>query len=263
MPALTRQVSRSNSYSRRVRRRVSKGFRGSSSKIPRAISTRGTPDGYYEIPVRTLLKIYCSSTSGFIPCNQTTGQPGQVGYRGLGIYTALDNLTCMFGNGGFSATTVVSIPGYSEMSRVFDQVKIASMSLDVWFENGLRTNDVTSQVGMLDVYMTQDKDSATPPQDVAEIMQYAKVKRMPVWGGQTYKDTCKPYVREVFGSSGDEFSTVTSVGGSAPAGYINMAKPDVAHLGWKAAIDTNTYGDNTNTICNIMITQIRRYKNTK
>lgn len=262
MPALSRQVSRSNS--RRVRRRPNpKNFRGSSARIPRAIATRGTPDGYYEIPVRSLLKIYYSSTSGFIPCNQTTGAPQQVGYNGIGIYTQLDNLTCWFGNGGYSAQTDVTIPGYSEIQRVFDQVKIASMTIDVWFENNLRTNEDTNKYGMSDVYITQDKDSVTPPGSLDEILQYSKVQRMPGWGGKTYKNKCYPYVREVFASNGDEFSTLTTVGGSAPSGYINTSKPAVAHLGWKAFMDKNSASDNFNGIINICVTQVRRYKNTK
>ncbi len=264
MPALTRQVSRSNS--RRVRRRPNPRFRGSSARVPRAISTRGTPNGYYEIPVRSLLKIYYSSTNGFIPCNQTTGAPTAVGFNGIGIYTQLDTLTCFFGNGGINGQTDVDIAGYPEMARVFDQCKIASMSIDVWFENNLRTNDNSNQntaYGMSDVYLTQDKDGVTPPASLDEILQYAKVQRMPAWGGKTYKNKCYPYVRDVMGTSGDEFGTNTTVAGSTPSGYINTSKPAVAHLGWKAYMDKNSASTNFNGIINICVTQVRRYKNTK
>ena len=93
MPALTRQVSRSNS--RNVRRRPNpKKFSRGVSRIPRAISTRGTPDGYYEIPVRTLLKVYGNNGSGFFNTNQgPSSSPSGIGYQGFGLWTSLDLVT--------------------------------------------------------------------------------------------------------------------------------------------------------------------------
>ncbi len=193
MPALTRQVSRSNS--RRVRRRPNpKSFRGSSARIPRAIQTRGTPSGYYEIPVRTLIKVVGNNQAGFFSTNQDSSAPSGIGFQGFGLFSSLDNVTMLLGEGSPSASIVVSVPGFTEMARVFDQCKIASMSIDVWFEVVPNTigDSGTTNYGMPDLYVTQDKDDAIPPQNIGEILQYQKVQRMPGMGYRTYKNKCYP-----------------------------------------------------------------------
>jgi len=267
MPALTRQVSRSNS--RRIRRRPNpKQFRGSSAKIPQAIRTRGTPDGYYEIPVRTLIKVVGNNQAGFFNTNQDTSSPSGIGFQGFGLFSSLDNVTMLLGEGSISASIVRTVPGFSEMARVFDQCKIAAMSIDVWFEvvpNSIGESTGTNY-GMPDLYVTQDKDDAIPPANVAEILQYQKVQRMPGMGYKTYKNRCNPYVRDVNGTSGDETSTTTTISGSSPSGYMNTSKPAAAHLGWKGFMATDFAGSSSGAkpfVMNVLIHQIRRYKMSK
>ena len=70
------------------------------TKIPRAIRTRGTPEGYYEIPVTIYRKVYFNMSTGVWPTNQSTGaQIGVTGYSGFGIANQLDNSHMFFGNG--------------------------------------------------------------------------------------------------------------------------------------------------------------------
>ena len=267
MPALTRQVSRSNS--RRVRRRPNpKSFRGSSARIPRAIQTRGTPAGYYEIPVRTLIKVVGNNQAGFFNTNQTTSSPSGIGFQGFGLFSSLDNVTMLLGEGSTSASIVVTVPGFNSMSNVFDQCKIASMSIDVWFEvvpNSIGESTGTNY-GMPDLYVAQDKDDAIPPVNVGEILQYQRVQRMPGMGYKTYKNTCYPYVKDVNGTSGDQEVSTTTISGSSPAGYMNTSKPAAAHLGWKGFMDTDLAGSSSGAkpfVMNVLVTQVRRYKMAK
>jgi len=267
MPALTRQVSRSNS--RRVRRRPNpKSFRGSSARIPRAIQTRGTPDGYYEIPVRTLIKVVGNNQAGFFNTNQTTSSPSGIGFQGFGLFSSLDNVTMSLGEGASSAQIVVSVPGFNSISNVFDQCKIASMMIDVWFEVVPNTigDSGTTNYGMPDLYVCQDKDDAIPPANIGEILQYQKVQRMPGMAYKTYKNKCYPYVKDVNGTGGDETSTTTTISGSSPAGYMNTSKPAAAHFGWKGFMDTDLAGSSSGGrpfVMNVLVTQNRRYKTTK
>ena len=120
MPALTRRAPQSNS--RNVRRRPNpKNFTRGVTRIPRAISTRGTPDGYYEIPVRTLLKVYGNNANGFFQTNQNSSStPSGVGFQGFGLWTSLDLVTMYLGEGTVSAQIQRSVLGFSEIARVFD-----------------------------------------------------------------------------------------------------------------------------------------------
>ena len=263
MPALTRRAPQSNS--RNVRRRVSnpKKFTRGVSRIPRAISTRGTPNGYYEIPVRTLLKVYGNNGQGFFQTNQNSSSaPSGVGFQGFGLWTSLDLVTMYLGEGTVSAQIQRSVPGFSEIARVFDQCKIASMSIDVWFETtptGAAEQSSTNY-GSPDLYVVQDKDDVLPPASTDDILQYQKVQRMPGAGYRTYKNTCYPYVKEVNGTSGEEGVTSTTISGSSSAGYMNTSKPAAAHLGWKGFVAVDSNGGNRPFMMNVLVTQVRRYK---
>ena len=263
MPALTRRAPQSNS--RRVRRRTNapKKFTRGVSRIPRAISTRGTPDGYYEIPVRTLLKVYGNNAAGFFQTNQNSSStPSGVGFQGFGLWTSLDLVTMYLGEGTVSAQIQRSVPGFSEIARVFDQCKIASMSIDVWFETTPKEigSNPSNTYGAPDLYVVQDKDDVIPPASTDDILQYQKVQRMPGTGSRTYKNTCYPYVKEVNGTSGEQGVTTTTISGSSSAGYMNTSKPAAAHLGWKGFVSVDSSGGSSPFMMNVLVTQVRRYK---
>lgn len=266
MPALVRQVTRQNSNSRRVRQRTQRKFRGSSARIPRAISTRGTPDGYYEIPVRTLLKVYCTNGSGMFNTNQdSTSAPIGVGFQGFGLWTSLDLVTMYLGTNAVSAQIQRTVPGFAEIARVFDQCKIASMTAEFWFEMTPKEQggNPTNGYGAPDLYVTQDKDDCLPPGTLDDILQYQKVQRMPGTSARLYKNTCYPYVADVNSTSAQESTTTTTISGSSPAGYMNTSKPAAAHMGWKGFMSVDSNGGNNPFMLNILVTQVRRYKMAK
>jgi len=140
--------------------------------------------------------------------------------------------------------------------------------IDVWFEVVPNTigDSGSTNYGMPDLYVCQDKDDAIPPQNLGEILQYQKVQRMPGMAYRTYKNKCYPYVKDVNGTGGDETSTTTTISGSSPAGYMNTSKPAAAHFGWKGFMDTDLAGSSSGAkpfVMNVLVTQIRRYKTTK
>ena len=40
-------------------------YKFKSARVPRAIQTRGTPEGYYDIPYHQMVRLYCNTSSGF------------------------------------------------------------------------------------------------------------------------------------------------------------------------------------------------------
>lgn len=119
MPSQRSFSSNANTYSsvpmRRRRQMVSSQYRRrryAKSKIPLAIKTRGTPSGYYEIPVRTLTRIYVNTSSGMWQTNQTTGgSVGLTGYQGISFSSTLDAFATYLGAGSISASIFNSTPG--------------------------------------------------------------------------------------------------------------------------------------------------------
>jgi len=67
MPAATRRRRSYGNIRPRGRKMV--------VSVPRAIRTRGTPDGYYEIPANILLRFYFNTNSGIFVTDQTAGAP--------------------------------------------------------------------------------------------------------------------------------------------------------------------------------------------
>ena len=69
-------------------------YKFKSARVPRAIQTRGTPEGYYDIPYHQMVRLYCNTSSGFWPTNQTSMAPyGGAGYQGIGIAFQLQQHT--------------------------------------------------------------------------------------------------------------------------------------------------------------------------
>ena len=111
-------------YSRRM---VGPSYRRKRSKrrVPRAIATRGTPDGYYEIPVRVFWKLYVNTSTGAYVTDPVTGvQSGATGYQGIVVSYDYSSVTVDLGNGAFSAVNIINIPGVSELQSVFDLCKM-------------------------------------------------------------------------------------------------------------------------------------------
>lgn len=232
------------------------------SRVPRAIATRGTPSGYYEIPVNIFRKIYWNMSTGLWETNQTTGASvGATGYNGFSFASTLD--TSLNYVGGSGVNNNVTVPGFSEMQAVFDQCKIVRIEYEFWFANQAHEMTSTSHDSP-ELFMVTDYDNIDVPTSIGEVMQYSKIHR--VVGNANigkYKLVLYPKVRTAIGSDGAESGTTTTLAGSEAAGYQDAQKPASVHMGLRGWFNTNSSQPATLGYLHILERQIRRYKITK
>lgn len=247
--------------SKRQRRGSKKDAKYRKSSLPVAIRTRGTPDGYYEIPVRSLVKLYCNTSTGLWDTTQGTGAPiGTRGWRGFGISSTLDNTTFYLGENAVSAAIVSSVPGFTELQSVFDLCKIVDMKVQMWWTNQSSDLSTATSYGGFDLYIAEDPNNVDPPANLGTIMQYQKVKRYPGDNGTMMNYTIKPHVRVSAGADDGEAGTATTLGAVMPSTYIQTAKPGVSHLGFRGWVDVPQSATARTSTLNVLITQTRRYK---
>lgn len=237
------------------------GKKNYKPSMPVAIRTRGTPDGYYEIPVRQLIKLYCNTSSGFWDTNQTTGaSAGVTGYKGFGMSFSLDNTQVYLGNSGIAVGISNSVPGFAQLQAVFDMCKIVDVEIATWWTNQQDANSTGTSYGGFDFYIAEDPNNDDPPTSIGEIMQYQKVKRFYGTSNQTFKYKIKPHIRTSVGADDIETGTSTTLGGVQPSTYIQTTKPAVSHLGFRGYLDIPTAAAARVQTLNILVTQTRRYK---
>lgn len=234
----------------------------SKPSLPMAIRTRGTPDGYYEIPVRTLIKLYANTSTGLWPTTQSTGAPsGTTGYRGFGMSFNLDYVNFILGEGSAASTISVPVPGFTELQQVFDLCKIADVKVDYWWVNQSPDMSATSgNYGGFDMYVTEDCNNVDPPNALEKIMQYSKVKRIRGTENRTFTQSFKPHMRLVAGASDDETGFTGTLAMAQPSAYVQTNKPGVAHFGVRGFVDIPTGANSRIGYLNVCVTQLRRYK---
>ena len=231
--------------------------------LPMAIRNRGTPAGYYEIPVRQLIKVYCNTSTGLWDTNQSTGVPiGLTGYRGLGLSCTLDATRLSLGEGSYSVNMDVSVPGFTELQSVFDLCKISDIAVEMWWTHDMREMS-PSNYGNFDMFYAEDPNNVDPPANVGTVLQYSKVIRYEGNGQKKSYYKMKPHIRAVAGSENFETGTSTTVGISQPSTYIQTSKPSVAHFGLRGFLDIPTGATSTTSQLNILVIQTRRYKISK
>lgn len=239
-----------------------RAMRSAKSRVPRALSTRGTPDGYYEIPVTIYRRLYWNMSSGLWTTDTVTGaQSGSTGYQGFGMGTQLDTSLMFLGiSGGSSIRTV---PGFSQLQGVFDECKIARIHYEFWIAGQAKeTNSTLGQAP--NIWIVEDTTGIDPPTTQDEILQYGKVRTVKGDINSPLKFTIYPKIREGASSDGSDTSTNETSGLMDSARYCSTSKPAVFHFGLRgwfetnAAVATAQYG----YLC-IKETQIRRYKRVK
>lgn len=255
MPAAKKQ--RKGSFSKQ---KYGTGRKNYKSSVPMAIRNRGTPDGYYELPVRQLFKLYCNTSTGIWNTDQSTGASvGLTGYRGFGISSTLDSVRVSLGEGAFLANIDLTVPGFSQLQGVFDLCKISDMEVHYWWTTDPREL-TTSGHGYFDMYTVTDPNNVDPPAALSDIMQYSKVNRIPSNAQNIVKQKFKPHIRAVAGSENFETGTSTTVALAQPSTYIQTAKPGVAHFGVRGWVDIPSAAITCVTYLNILVIQNRRYK---
>lgn len=240
---------------------VSSSMRAPMRSIPRAISTRGTPDGYYEIPVNIFRKVYWNMSTGLWDTNQTTGASiGATGSNGFSLCSLLDTSVLVTG----SAVQAIPVPGISELQAVFDQCKLVKIEYEFWFANQAHQLGATA-LDSPELFIVTDYDNNDVPTSVGEVMQYSKIHR--VVGNANngkYRVTLYPKVRVPVGTAGDEAGTSTSLTGVEAAGYQDLQKPGAIHMGLRGWFNTNSSNATASLgYLHVLERQTRRYKITK
>jgi len=229
-------------------------------KIPRAIQTRGTPQGYYEIPVRHLFRLYGNSSSGVWNTNQTTNAAiGVIGYGGFAYYSQYDAAYINLGNGGISASVIQTIPDTSATTALFDLCKISDIEVEFWVSNPAREMSTTAGTfGAIEVYVVQDTNDAIPPNNLQGVLDRTKVLRV-VPDGRKYKMSFKPYIT-MDASSNDGAASTSTIALASPSTYFRTDRPSVSHFGFKGWVVTPSDGTATSYSLNMLVTQKRRLK---
>lgn len=243
---------------------VQKGRRRYKSKVPRAIQTRGTPSGYYELPVRVFFKLYVNNSTGAWNTDPQSGvTSGATGYQGFGLSYDYSNIYIDLGNGSVSSTITVPISGAAELQNVFDVCKMYEMTWESYWTNGSAglTNN-TSFIGSPEMFLVFDPDDSLPPANQGVVLQYTNFLRIPDNSNRTYKRKYWPKIRTDLGTSADPAGTTTTLAGSQSATYFDVDKPAVRHMGLRGFFNLaqNQTAAVTASYLNVMITIKRRFK---
>lgn len=244
---------------RRLNRQQPRKY-GAIVKVPRAIKTRGTPDGYYEIPTRQLFRMYTTSSSGVWNTNQTTNAAiGVTGYNGFAYYSQYDNSYINVGNGGISATIAQSVTDATSAGNLFDLCKISEIELEVWITNYAHESSGTvGKYGAIELYIAQDTNDAVPPNAVSDILDRSRCLRVTP-DGRRYKMKFAPYISSDV-SSNDGAASTSTLSVSQPSTYFRCARPAVSHFGFKGWVVTPSDATVQLYSVNILVTQKRRFK---
>lgn len=238
------------------------GMRSRQSRVPRPLRTRGTPDGYYEIPVTIYRRLYFNMSTGlWVTDPVTAATSGSTGYNGFGLGTQLDTSTMYLGGSGASVN--VTVPGFAELQNVFDECKIARIHYEFWFANQSGEGG-TTLLQAPNVWIVQDTNSVDPPSSQSTLLQYANVKLVKGDIHTPTKITLYPRMREDVSSDGAALSTSTTSSVMDHARYCSTEKPSAFHFGLRGWFETNAALATVylGYLC-IKETQIRRYKRCK
>lgn len=210
------------------------------SKVPRAIRTRGTPQGYYEIPSR-LRAIVGFNRNGFSSTNQTNYEITGNSYRGLGMYWTLAEQVHNYGEGSTSNNQGFAQDGVASLQGVFDTAKIAYLDIEVRFNlEAVAQSTNAAPNWNPSLYLCIDPDDATPPLNLNTVLQYDKVWRLDgnnQLGDRSLKLRVYPKIRRDVGFTADDIGSSTTLVESAPSVYMDLDRPGAAHMGIKGWLD--------------------------
>lgn len=253
-------------YSRRMASKPYRRRRPYKSRVPRAISTRGTPNGYYEIPVRVFWKLYVNTSTGAWVTDPVTGvQSGATGYYGMSISYDYSSVTIDLGNGTPAAQNIVNIPGVSELQNVFDLCKMYKVEYEFWWTNGLnQAPTAANAAGAPELWIANDYSGGNPPGTQATLLQYSDLMRCPSDPTKRYLKTCYPKQRVSLGTSAEPISSLSTVSGSQAATYFETDKTSVRHTGLLGYFQLPANQSTTQLYyLNCMMTIYRRFKVTR
>jgi len=231
--------------------------------IPKSIQFRGTPKGYYEIPVTNLFKVYYNTSTGLWQTNQDTGaSQGLIGYRGFSLSTSLSDVNLALGEGSVSTNITQSVPGFASLQDVFDVCKIARLEVEIYFMQDANGNSGSGDSPASMLHVVKDYNSVNPPSNQSAILQYGEIKNCQSTSMHTrQKWSFQPHT-EQSGETIDGASSTFSI--NRPSTYMATATPGVAHRGLLGWIDSaQSTGSARTGYVYILVKQIRRFKMTR
>lgn len=235
-------------------------YKKKRQNIPKALAYRGTPGGYYEIPVTNLFKVYYNTSTGLWQTNQDTGaSQGLTGYRGFALSTSLSDVNLALGEGSISTNITQSVPGFATLQDAFDMCKIARLEVEIYFmQDGIpMTQDGSTPAAML--HVVKDLNSVNPPTSQSVILQYADVRTNQMTSYYTKQRWSFVPYSEIAGETIDGSSSTFSI--NRPATYMSTVTPGVAHRGLLGWIDCAQSAQNARQgFIYIKVKQIRRFK---
>ena len=193
-------------------------YKFKSARVPRAIQTRGTPEGYYDIPYHQMVRLYCNTSSGFWPTNQTSMAPyGGAGYQGIGIAFQPNNTRITFGNSGTTTSYEdFSISDFTSLQAIFDDVKLAKITVEAWV-NAQPSDTSAALSNAPEIWACNDTNDCYP--GTSSIQEYAKVAR--ILPNRVTKLTFTPMI--VSDNVADDGVGVTTSAGQTTTGYVKTA----------------------------------------
>lgn len=251
--------SRSDSFSS-YKPKQTKYARQRTVPVPKSIAFRGTPQGYYEIPVTNVFKVYYNTSSGMWQTDQNTGATlGVTGYRGFALSTSLSDVNLALGEGAVSTNITLSVPGFSSLQDVFDMCKIARLEVEIYFMQDAQPINNSATTPAAQLCVVRDYNSVTPPTSFSVVNQYADIKtcqNTAMYSRQ--KHVFVPYY-EYAAETIDGASSTSSM--NRPSTYMSTVTPGVAHRGLLGWLDVaQATGTAFTGYIYIRVKQIRRFK---
>lgn len=234
-----------------------------TSRVPRAISTRGTPSGYYEMQSNTLMRFYCNTSTGAFGTNQNTGgATTATGYQGMSFWSTLAQLKGGLGNGALTDVQTTAFGQFDQLKNVFDLCKIVDMEFEFWITNQSPTLSTTAY-GAPEFWFAVDPNDAVPPSSAVEIQDYSSVRRV-IMDQRSHKFKFKPHIDMMVGTGVDETQVQSVQGATMPSTYIRTANDTTPHFGLKGWLYIPSANASSYTFeLNVKVTQTRRYKSCK
>lgn len=185
------------------------------SRVPRAIQTRGTPEGYYDIPYHQMVRLYCNTSSGFWPTDQGSMAPyGGAGYKGIGIAFQPNNTRVTFGNSGSTTSYEdFTISDFTNLQTIFDDVNLAKITVEAWI-NAQPSDTSAALSNAPEIWAANDANDCYP--GTSALQEYAKVSR--ILPNRVTKLTFTPTI--VSDNVADDGVGITTSAGQTTTGYV-------------------------------------------
>lgn len=237
--------------------------RRNSVGVPRPIRNRGTATGYYEMPDHTLIRLYGNTTTGLWNTDQTTGSGiGTIGYQGIGISCALDQMQVALGNGAITSSIFKDFTDYNAKCSIFDLAKIVEFEIEIW--PTIQTAALNSSLfSAPELWLATDRTDAVPPVSAEELFPCSDIKRVVLDPSKVFKMKVKPYIKYEVSNSTTDTSTSYLPGVAAPATYLNTSALTVKHLGVKGWLVIPTNQTSSTFSLNIKVRRVVRWKSLK